>query len=139
MVKERMNQIAIKSNEDNLDFVLSKFDEALEDYNPSMKFKLQLELVLEELFINICNYAFEDEGEIIIQHFVEDNPLRIIINFIDEGVPFNPLEKEMPDLSLSAEDRELGGLGLTIVRKNVDFIEYHYENNKNILTIQKIF
>ena len=134
-----MNQIAIKSNEDNLDFVLSKFDEALEDYNLPVKFKLQLELVLEELFINICNYAFEDEGEIIIQHFVEDNPLRIIINFIDEGVPFNPLEKEMPDLSLSAEDRELGGLGLTIVRKNVDFIEYHYENNKNILTIQKIF
>ena len=61
------------------------------------------------------------------------------MNFIDEGVEFNPLNKEKPNLTLDADQREIGGLGLTIVRKNVDKIDYKYENNQNILTIEKIF
>ena len=134
-----MNQITIKANAKNLDFVFSKLDEVLNNYNPPMKFKLQLELVVEELFVNLCSYSYEDEGELVIQYSVEENPLRIIIRFIDNGIPFNPLEKESPDLSLSADKREIGGLGLTIVRKNVDELEYKYENNQNILTVTKIF
>ena len=104
-----------------------------------MKYKLRLELIIEELFLNICNYAYEDEGDIIIQCLIEENPLRTIIIFIDDGIPFNPLEKEDSDLSLNADEREIGGLGLTIVRKNVDDLEYKYENNQNILTFTKIF
>lgn len=135
----KMKQIRVKSNTDNLDFVLSNVFEVLEDYEPSMKFKLKLELIIEELFLNICNYAYEDEGDILILCFVEDNPLRAIIIFIDNGIPFNPSEKEDSDLSLNADEREIGGLGLTIVRKNVDDLEYKYENNQNILTVTKIF
>ena len=89
-----MNQITIKANAKNLDFVFSKLDEVLNNYNPPMKFKLQLELVVEELFVNLCSYSYEDEGEVVIQYSVEENPLRIIIRFIDNGIPFNPLEKE---------------------------------------------
>lgn len=135
----KMKQIKVKSNKDNLDFVLSNVFEELEDYKPSMKYKLRLELIIEELFLNICNYAYEDEGDIIIQCLIEENPLRTIIIFIDDGIPFNPLEKEDSDLSLNADEREIGGLGLTIVRKNVDDLEYKYENNQNILTFTKIF
>lgn len=135
----KMKQIKVKSNKGNLDFVLSNVFEELEDYKPSMKYKLRLELIIEELFLNICNYAYEDEGDIIIQCLIEENPLRTIIIFIDDGIPFNPLEKEDSDLSLNADEREIGGLGLTIVRKNVDDLEYKYENNQNILTFTKIF
>lgn len=135
----KMKQIRIKSNKENLDFVLLSVFEELEDYNLPMKYKLRLELIIEELFLNICNYAYEDEGDVLIQCFVEDKPLRTIIIFIDNGVPFNPLEKEDSYLNLNADEREIGGLGLTIVRKYADELEYKYENNQNILTVTKIF
>ena len=134
-----MAKVSIKSNIENLDLVLLKIEEFLEDKEISMKSKLKLELIIEELFVNICNYAYEKEGEIKIQYGLLENPLRIIMNFIDEGVKFNPLDKEGPDLTLDADQRDIGGLGLTIVRKNADEIDYKYENNQNILTVEKIF
>ena len=134
-----MEEIILKSNIENLDLVLLKIEEFLEDKEISMKSKLKLELIIEELFVNICNYAYEKEGEIKIQYGLLENPLRIIMNFIDEGVKFNPLDKEGPDLTLDADQRDIGGLGLTIVRKNADEIDYKYENNQNILTVEKIF
>ena len=134
-----MEEIILKSNIENLDLVLLKIEELLEDKEISMKSKLKLELIIEELFVNICNYAYEKEGEIKIRYGLLENPLRIIMNFIDEGVKFNPLDKESPDLTLDAGQRDIGGLGLTIVRKNADEIDYKYENNHNILTIEKIF
>ena len=134
-----MNQIIVRSDKKNLNIVLSKINEALEKHNPPMKSRLQLEMAIEELFVNICSYAYPDEGDIVIQYCVEDNSLKVIVNFIDNGIPFNPLEKEEPDLSLGVEEREIGGLGLTLVRKNVDSLDYKYENNYNILTLEKIF
>ena len=134
-----MEEIILKSNMEDLDLLLLKIEELLEDKGVPMKSKLQLELVIEELFVNICNYAYEQEGEIKIQYGLLENPLRITMNIIDNGMEFNPLNKEAPDLTLDADQREIGGLGLTIVRKNVDEIDYSYENNQNILTIEKIF
>ena len=134
-----MKEIILKSNLDNLDSLLLKIEELLEDERISTKSKLQLELIIEELFLNICNYAYENEGEIKIQYELLEDPLKILMIFIDDGVEFNPLNKELPDLSLDVEQRDIGGLGLTIVRKNVDKIDYKYENNQNILTIEKIF
>ena len=134
-----MNEIILKSNLDDLNSLLLKIEELLEDERISTKSKLQLELIIEELFVNICNYAYEKEGNIKIQYELLEDPLRIIMSFIDNGVEFNPLNKENPDLSLDADQREIGGLGLTIVRKNVDKIDYKYENNQNTLTIEKIF
>ena len=134
-----MDEIILKSNLDNLNPLLVTVEDLLEDKRISTKSKLQLELIIEELFVNICNYAYEKEGQVKIQYGLFENPLRIVMNFIDEGVEFNPLNKEKPDLTLDADQREIGGLGLTIVRKNVDKLDYKYENNQNILTIEKIF
>lgn len=134
-----MEEIILKSNSENLSSLLLKIEEFLEDKGISTKSILQLELTIEELFINICNYAYETEGEIKIQYELLENPLMMIMNFIDEGIEFNPLDEEAPDLTLSADEREIGGLGLTIVRNNVDNIDYKYENNQNILTVEKIF
>ena len=134
-----MDEIILKSNLYNLNPLLVTDEYLLEDKRISTKSKLQLELIIEELFVNICNYAYEKEGQVKIQYGLFENPLRIVMNFIDEGVEFNPLNKEKPDLTLDADQREIGGLGLTIVRKNVDKLDYKYENNQNILTIEKNF
>ncbi|WP_405295686.1 GH3 auxin-responsive promoter family protein [Methanobrevibacter sp.] len=134
-----MEEIVLESKVDNLDSLLLRIEEFLEYKGIPMKSILQLELVIEELFINICNYAYEKEGEIKIKYALLESPLKIIMSFIDEGMEFNPLNKETPDLTLDADQREIGGLGLTIVRKNVDKIDYNYENNHNVLTIEKIF
>lgn len=132
-------EIVLKSNLENLNPLLVTIEELLEEEGVATKSRLQLELIIEELFVNICNYAYEEEGQIKIQYRLLRNPLRIVINFIDEGVEFNPLNKNAPDLSLKADQRDIGGLGLTIVRKNADRMCYKYENNQNILTIEKIF
>lgn len=134
-----MKEIILESKTENLNSLLLKIEEILEDKRISIKSKLQLELIIEELFVNICKYAYEEEGEIKVQYELLEDPLRTYITFIDEGVKFNPLEQELPDLTLDAEQREIGGLGLTIVRRNVSKIDYRYENNQNILTIEKIF
>lgn len=134
-----MKEIILESKIENLNSLLLEIEELIEDKRISIKSKLQLELIIEELFVNICSYAYEDVGEIKVQYELLENPLRIIVTFIDNGIEFNPLSKTSPDLTLNAEQREVGGLGLTIVRKNVNQIDYKYENNQNNLTIEKLF
>ena len=133
-----MSEILVKSNLENLNIVLDDIFESLEDYGFSMKFKLQLELVIEELFLNICYHAYETEGDIKIQYAICENPLKISVTFIDSGMEFNPLEVESPDLTLGVDEREIGGLGLVLVKENVDDIRYKYENGQNLLTFEKI-
>ena len=87
----KIEEIILKSNTDNLDVLLLTIEELLEDKEVPIKSKLQLELIMEELFVNICNYAYEKEGEIKIQYGLLEDPLRIIMNFIDGGIEFNPL------------------------------------------------
>lgn len=134
-----MKEIILESKSENLNTLLLEIEELIEDKRISIKSKLQLELIIEELFVNICSYAYDDVGDIKIQYELLEDPLRIVVTFIDNGVEFNPLSKTAPDLTLSAEQRDIGGLGLTIVRKNVNEIDYRYENNQNFLTIEKVF
>lgn len=109
----------------------------LEKLNCDSKTIMQFDLVVEEIFVNIASYAYKDDKgicDITIQY--NDNR-NITIIFIDNGIPFNPLENEEPDITLSADKREIGGLGILITKKIMDNVEYKYENNKNILTISK--
>ena len=88
--------------------------------------------------MNIAHYAYHpDIGDATIRCQVGGDPLQVIIQFLDHGRPFNPLEREGPDTSLSAEDRDIGGLGILMVKKSMDQVEYAYEDGKNILTILK--
>ena len=68
---------------------------------------------------------------------MQTEPRAVVMTFMDSGIPYNPLEKEEPDTTLSAEEREIGGLGIFIVKKTMDEISYRYENEKNILTVKK--
>jgi len=103
-----------------------------------MKAQMQIDVAIDELFGNIANYAYNPEtGKATVRLEVEDDPLAVIITFIDNGKPFNPLEKADPDITLSAAERAIGGLGIFLVKKAMDMIDYKFQDGHNILMIKK--
>lgn len=111
-------------------------EEIMDSNDVPMKVSMQVTVAIEEIFVNIAHYAYEDkEGDAKITIDLTDS--KIAITFIDNGVPFNPLEKPDPDITLSADDRAIGGLGIYMVKKSMTDVDYKYENSQNILTITK--
>ncbi len=99
----------------------------------------QIDIAVEELFVNIAHYAYNPEtGPATVRVEVEKEPPAVTITFIDNGVPYDPLAREDPDITLSAEERQIGGLGIFMVKKSMDNIEYEYKNGQNILRIRKL-
>lgn len=123
---------------DQMEQVQAFVDEQLEQYDCSMKAKFQLDVAVEEIFVNIAHYAYNPEvGDATVRCCVGGSPLQVTIQFLDHGKPFNPLAKEDADTTLSAEERDIGGLGILMVKKSMDTVDYAYEDGKNILTIKK--
>ena len=138
--EQNIEKIVIEARRENLDQVLGFMDAHLECRDCPMKVMLQLDIAVEELFVNIANYAYGDQvGQAVIQLQEEHDPEGISITFIDEGMPFDPLAKPDPDVTLGAMDRSVGGLGIYMVKKSMDDMKYRYEDNRNILTIRKNF
>ena len=133
-----MNELTIEAKIENLDNVLEFVDKHLEMYDCSPKIQMQLDIAVEELFVNIAHYAYSPKtGLATVRVKIVENPLSILIDFIDEGIQYNPLAKPDPDVTLSAEERNIGGLGIYLVKKSMDDIQYEYKDGKNILTIKK--
>ena len=108
----------------------------LEEHDCGMKAQMQIEIAVEELFVNIAHYAYPNgKGEAEISVGVEDGVASI--TFRDTGIPYDPLAKEDPDVKLKAEDRSIGGLGIYMVKKSMDEMRYRYEDGHNVLTIRK--
>ena len=103
-----------------------------------MKAQTQIDIAIDELFSNIAHYAYNPEiGQATVRVEVIEDPLAVTITFIDNGVPYDPLAKSDPDTTLSAEEREIGGLGIYMVKKSMDDITYEYRDGQNILAIKK--
>lgn len=133
-----MKTLTVPATLDQLDAVLDFINGELEAADCPMKTQMQIDIAAEEIYVNIAHYAYNPEiGEATIRCAVEQDPLCVTIQFLDNGVPYNPLEKADPDTSLSAEERDIGGLGIFMVKKSMDDISYQYQDGKNILTIQK--
>ena len=96
-----------------------------------------IRLVIEELVVNIADYAYPDGGNDFLDVEIERDEKHIMLRFCDGGVPFNPLEQPSPDISLPMEQRRIGGLGLLIVIKKMDSVTYEYTDGKNVLTCNK--
>ncbi|MCR5025670.1 MAG: ATP-binding protein [Lachnospiraceae bacterium] len=134
-----MKELTIDAKVDNLDRVLEFIDTILEENECDMKTQVQIDVCVEEIFVNIANYAYTPgEGEAVIRVEVLD-PRALSITFKDKGVPYNPLAKEDPDITLSADERPIGGLGIFMVKKSADDISYEYKDDQNILTYIKKF
>ena len=121
-----------------LDEVIEFIDEQLEKADCPTKTRIQLDVAVEEIFINVAHYAYHpDVGAVEIKVMVTENPKTAVITFSDSGKPFNPLDNPDPDITLSAEERKIGGLGIYMVKKTMDDIRYEFTDGKNRLTIVK--
>ncbi|MBP3872597.1 MAG: ATP-binding protein [Lachnospiraceae bacterium] len=140
---------------DNLSKVLESVDAQLDETDCPLKTKMQVDVAVEELFVNIANYAYvpdTGDADILIeimdscpipedcQEDISDidrsgNWLRVTLS--DSGTPFNPLLKEDPDVTLSAQDRRIGGLGIFMVKKSMDYMYYEFKDGKNNISICK--
>ena len=134
-----MMELKVKATDENLDTVIGFVDEQLAILGCPMKTQIQLEVTVEEIFVNIAHYAYQSgDGEAVIRTEISAEPPYIEICFIDSGTPYDPLAKPDPDVTLSAEERQIGGLGIYMVKKSVDDIKYEYKDGHNILTIKKV-
>ena len=133
-----MKELTIAATVGNIEAVTDFVNEQLEALECPMKAQMQIDIAIDELFGNIAHYAYNpDVGDATVRVEVIDNPLAVVVTFIDKGVPYDPLAKADPDITLSAEEREIGGLGIFMVKKTMDDITYEYKNGQNILMIKK--
>ena len=133
-----MKDLVITAETKNLDEVMTFVDTFLEEAECSMKVQMQIDLAVEEIFVNIASYAYDTEiGTAVVQVTVLKEPLSVEITFIDNGTQYDPLAKEDPDITLSAEERKIGGLGILLTKKSMDDVQYEYANGSNILTLRK--
>ena len=133
-----MKTLKVDAKVNNLNKVLSFINDVLSDYGCSVRDTMQINVAVEELFVNISLYAYPSgSGSATISISVLDDPKTAEITLIDSGVPFDPLEKEEPDISLNAKEREIGGLGIYMVRKTMDELTYENVDGCNITTIKK--
>lgn len=135
---KKSKQMTLDATIENIETVTDFINEELESLNCPMKAQMQIDVAIDELFSNIAHYAYNPEtGPATVIIDVEEEPLSVIITFMDNGKPYDPLAKEDPDVTLSAEERDIGGLGVFLVKKTMDAVSYEYKDGKNILKIKK--
>ena len=124
---------------ENVAVITDLINEELESIDCPMKAQMQIDIAIDELMSNIIYYAYEkpDEETVTVRFDVTEDPHAVRITFIDHGVPYDPLQKEDPDITLSLEDRKIGGLCIFMVKKTMDAVLYAYRDAQNQLTIVK--
>ena len=134
----KKEQLTVDAKTDNLEQVLDFINEQIELCDCSMKVQRQIDIAVEEIFVNIANYAYQDKiGQAEVQTEIQEDPLTIFITFIDSGIPYDPLAKQDPDVTLSAAERQIGGLGIFLTKKIMDDVSYEYRDGQNVLTLKK--
>ena len=135
-----MKELTIEATSENVDQAIALVDEVLEEYGCGMKEQMAIDVAVDELFSNIALYAYAPEtGFATVQVNIIEDPLSIEITFIDSGKPHDPIALAEPDTTQSVEDRPIGGMGILIVKRSMDAMDYEYKEGKNILTIKKRF
>lgn len=131
-----MIQKTFEADREKLHEVLAFTEGELEKRDCNMKTLMMISVMVEEIFVNIASYAYENNkgNATIIMDFEDD---KVYMEFVDSGVEFNPLEKEDPDITLSAEERDIGGLGIYMVKKTMEDVKYERKNNENHLSFRK--
>jgi anti-sigma regulatory factor (Ser/Thr protein kinase) len=116
-------------------YLTSLVEEMLEPYNPSPKAVIQVSVAIDEIFSNIVRYS--GATSVVVRNQYDESTGMFSMAFIDNGVPYNPLDKKDPDVTLSAEDRQIGGLGIFLVKKTMDDVQYERKGDQNYFTIFK--
>ena len=133
-----MKEITVDATIENMDTVTAFVDDFLDQIACPMKSKIQINIVIDEIFGNICHYAYKDSvGAVTVRVESGNTPKAVFLTFTDNGIPYNPLETEDPDITSSSEERKIGGLGIYLVKKNMDEMKYEYVNQQNRLWMEK--
>ena len=133
-----MKELTIAATVENIETVTDFVNEQLEVLDCPIKAQMQIDIAIDELFGNIAHYAYNPQvGQATVRVEVIEEPLGVTVTFIDNGIPYDPLKNDDPDTTLSAEEREIGGLGIYMVKKSMDEITYEYKDGQNILKIKK--
>ena len=128
----------MEARPENIPLVTEFVDGELERLGCSVKARMQIDIAIDEIMANISHYAYAPgTGSAEVAFGYAEGERMAEITFRDRGVPFNPLERAEPDTGLSAEQREIGGLGIFLVRRTMDAMEYRHEDGYNVLTIRK--
>lgn len=135
-----MSELRIGAYVEKLEEVQNFIKEMIKPFVKDEKCVFEIEVVVEEIFVNIAHYAYAPhEGDAVIRCEIHNEEgMRVQIEFEDGGKEFNPLQKKDADITLSAEERKIGGLGILMVKRMMDKVEYKYKNGKNVLTVEKI-
>ena len=132
----KMAELVVDALVENLNQVLAFTEEQLDLFGSSMKFAMKIQIAVEEIYVNIAHYAYGNEtgkASVLMEHLPDISSVRI--TFKDSGTPYNPLAHEDPDITLEAEKRSIGGLGILMVKKTMDKVEYEFKDGQNCLTI----
>jgi serine/threonine-protein kinase RsbW len=130
-----MDELTIDARVGNLNMVVRFISERLEAAGCGMKQQAQMTIAAEEVFVNIARYAYgQGGGGATVRVSVGDE---VVVEFEDCGKPYNPIDKKDPDITAGADKREVGGLGVFMVKKLMDSVEYRRDRDKNVLTLRK--
>lgn len=134
-----MNSYKTKAVMENLDSMIDfVIDNVKKLSGNDTKLEGKIRLVCEEAFVNVINYAYPDsDGEIEIQYNENSEEKKFSITMLDSGVEFDPLKKEDPDITLAMEEREIGGLGIFMIKQIMDNVVYERKNGQNVLFMEK--
>lgn len=133
-----MRELTIAAKIENVEPVTDFVNELLSAMGCPLKAQMQIDVAIDEIFSNIAYYAYPNQsGDATVRVEKISNPYAVVITFIDSGIPYNPLAESDPDITLSAEERQIGGLGVYMVKKTMDDVRYEYRDGKNIFSIQK--
>ena len=133
-----MQELIVEAKVENLDQVNDFINHSISEIDCSKKAMMQLGVIVEEIFVNIASYAYPNAiGFATVQLEVKTNPPSITLVFIDSGIQNNPLSRKDPNLNVSVDEREVGGLGIYLVKNMVEEISYKYADGQNILSLTK--
>lgn len=139
-MEKQKKELTVDATLDNLDTVMQFVEDSLGMTSCPMKLTMQVVLCIEELFVNVASYAYENRNgscTIYLETHHTDTDGEVVIEIEDSGLQFNPLEREDPDITLSADERQIGGLGIYMVKQSMDKVSYSYEDKKNVLRLEK--
>ena len=133
-----MKEITLKARIENIPEATAFIDGKLEALGCGLKAQMQIDVAMDELFGNIARYAYGDgEGEVTVCFDFEENTRQAVITLTDRGKPFDPTAAMVPDVKIPAAERQVGGLGIFLVRKTMDDMAYEYRDGQNVLTIRE--
>lgn len=132
------NSITVKADINSIPFVNDLVESFLESHGVAFKIQMQINVVIDEILSNIAQYSFgEATGMATIVYEFEPKERMLTITFIDDGIEYNPLNSKTPDITLTAEERDIGGLGIFMVKKFTDDLHYEYKDGYNHFTLRK--